>query len=447
MNHAWKKVGVAAATIAMLGASLAGCSHNSSDTASNGPVTISFWHSASGASAEAVDQVVKDFNEKNKGKIKIDSIYQGSYGDAIAKLANSVQSGKMPDVMQVNDANTIYMRDTGIAIPAEDLNKAADTKTDLKGLVPAVGQYYTIDGKLLSMPFMTSTPVLYINPDMAAKAGLDANNPPKTRAELIDWAKKIHAATGKPGLVFHVGAWWFEEWTASDGLEYCTPKNGVGKKSAEKFVLSDPKQVQTWKDFRELYKNGDALDVGSDSNNAQTAFATQEAGMTIQSSSSLGNLQENSQFKPVTAAFPVDNTKDGGIVIGGNSLWVFGKDAKDAKAQAAWKFVTYMASPEAQKVIFDKSGYLPGTEKSLKAVSEGADPVHKVLLDQLADVKASTVTAGCHSGAIQQVREALGDTLTSILHDGTDPQQALTALETKSQTMVADYQKRASRHK
>lgn len=444
MKRILRRCGAAVAAAAMVGLMATGCSDSQSE--SSGPVKISFWHSASGAAAEAVDEVVKTFNAEHDGQITVDPIYQGGYGDAISKLANSVQAGNMPDVMQVNDVNTVYMRDTGVTIPAEELNKAAEKPTDLKDLVPAVGQYYTIDGKLLSMPFMTSSPVLYINPDMAKAAGLDASKPPATRAELIEWAEKIHAATGKAGLVFHIGSWWFEEWTASNGVEYCTPDNGVGKKPAEKFVLSDPKQVAVWSDFRKLYETGVALDVGNDSTNAQTAFTNQEAGMLIQSSASLGNLEKNASFAPAAAAFPIDDKDKGGIVIGGNSLWVFGDDPEDAKAQAAWQFVTYMASADAQKVIFAKSGYLPGTNEALEAVSKDADPVRTVLLNQLAGVKASTVTAGCHSGAIQQVREKLGDTVASVLQNGADPARVFGDLEKESESMVADYQKRASKH-
>ena len=49
----------------------------------------------------------------------------------------------------------------------------------------------TTDGKLLSMPFNSSTPVIYCNKELFEKAGLDPNMPPKTWPELGETAKKL----------------------------------------------------------------------------------------------------------------------------------------------------------------------------------------------------------------------------------------------------------------
>src|SRR3546814_3829534 len=59
----------------------------------------------------------------------------------------------------------------------------------------AVASYYSSsDGKLVSMPFNSSTPVFYYNKDAFKKAGLDAEKPPKTWKEVAEAGKKLRAA-------------------------------------------------------------------------------------------------------------------------------------------------------------------------------------------------------------------------------------------------------------
>ena len=444
MKSAVKRIlGIASASLVTLGMAACGAGGNSSQA--EGEITLSFWHSTSGGAADALDEIVSKFNEDHKGKIKIDAVYQGGYGDAIAKLANSVQAGNIPDIMQINDANTTYIYDTGVTVPAQDLNDAAEQKADFDDLLPSVRQYYSKDGKLMSMPFMASHPGLFINPDIVAAAGLDPANPPKNRAELIEWATQIKEKPGKHGIVFHIGSWWFESWTASEGLEFCTPQNGLGDQAAEKFQLAAPEQVAVWSDFQKLYKNDIALNVSTDGKNSQAAFANGEAGMIITSSASLGNLQKNAQgFEPMAVHFPIDNPSNGGVVAGGNSVWVFGKDPKGAKEQAAWTFLSYLPSAEAQGMIFKHSGYLPISNSAVKELEPQADEARSVLLKQIADNPSNTVTGGCHSGAIQQVREELGDALQSILNDGADPAVTLKKVEDDSIVKVKEYNDRAA---
>lgn len=53
---------------------------------------------------------------------------------------------------------------------------------DEKAFVPTISGYYSDakTGHLISMPFNSSTPVLYYNKDAFKKASLDPNQPPKT---------------------------------------------------------------------------------------------------------------------------------------------------------------------------------------------------------------------------------------------------------------------------
>ena len=71
----------------------------------------------------------------------------------------------------------------------------AHEKFDPKAYMPAVTSYYSdTQGRMLSMPFNSSTPVFFYNKDAFKKAGLDPNKPPKTWDEVEADALKLKDA-------------------------------------------------------------------------------------------------------------------------------------------------------------------------------------------------------------------------------------------------------------
>lgn len=408
-----------------------------------GPIELTFWHSSSGAAADAVTKLVNEFNETHSD-VHVTAFYQGNYADAITKLSTSVAVDNQPDIMQVNDANSGYMADANISVSVTDLNAAASDPFDLDEIVPAASTYYSRDGALTSMPFMVSMPSLYINPEMAKVAGLDPTKPPSSRKELTEWARAIAQATGKRGLVFHIHPWWFEEWTASAGEIYCSPENGIGDELATRFTLTSDTQVETWTDFADLYHSGVALNVGTDGSKTSVPFGNGEVGMVLASSASLkAILKDARDFEPVVAPFPIDNPQEGGVAIGGNSLWLLGDDPAGPREQAGYEFLTFMASATSQKTLFDMTGYLPSNVKAIEAATAEADAQHATALTQLLSTPANTATAGCHSGALQSERSALQPSMESFLSGGADVKSALAGVEAASEDIVSTYNHRA----
>ena len=51
--------------------------------------TITFWHSMGGVNGEALDTLVKQFNEENEYGITVDAQYQGEYDDSLNKLKSA----------------------------------------------------------------------------------------------------------------------------------------------------------------------------------------------------------------------------------------------------------------------------------------------------------------------------------------------------------------------
>jgi len=159
-------------------------------------VNITFWHGMGGNLGVSLNKLVKDFNN-SQTNITVTAQFQGDYDAALNKLKSSQLSNSGPDVMQCYDIGTRYMIDSKSIIPVQ--NFIDKEKYDTSTLEPNLLAYYTVDKKLNSMPFNSSTPILYYNKTAFKAAGLDPNTPPKTLAEVETMAKKLvkKDATGK----------------------------------------------------------------------------------------------------------------------------------------------------------------------------------------------------------------------------------------------------------
>ena len=153
--------------------------------------TITFWHSMGGVNGEAMGYLVNKFNEENTDGITVEAVYQGEYDDTINKL-KSAQIGNMgADLVQIYDIGTRFMIDSGWVIPMQELINADGY--DISQIEPNIAAYYTVNNELYSMPFNSSTPILYYNKDMFEKAGIEpaTAEKPWTLAQLEDVAKKL----------------------------------------------------------------------------------------------------------------------------------------------------------------------------------------------------------------------------------------------------------------
>ena len=197
--------------------------------------TISFWHAMGGVNGEALDYLVNKFNEENEFGITVDSQYQGSYDDAINKL-KSAQLGNMgADLVQVYDIGTRFMIDSGWVIPMQDMIDAEGY--DVSDLEANITAYYTVDDELYSMPFNSSTPILYYNKDMFDAAGI--TEIPTSLEGIAGIADDLVNKGGAGEALCH---WEFTDGSSSSlsckqGLEYAD--NGNGREGAATAVEFD----------------------------------------------------------------------------------------------------------------------------------------------------------------------------------------------------------------
>jgi sn-glycerol 3-phosphate transport system substrate-binding protein len=249
-------------------------------TKAEGVTAITFWHSMKSANADALNAMVATFNKKNADKIKVNAVFQGEYPDVVTKYKASVQQHKTPDLVQIYDIGTRFMVDSKQTVPAADF--VAKDHHDMSSIEPNIANYYTLDGKLRSMPLNSSLPLLYINADAFKKAGLDPTKPPQTLDEIMAAAKKLTVknANGQVkqyGFGAAIYGWLIEQLIAESGETYCNLENGrKGLATEVHFGGATGTKVATW--WADMVKQGIATNTGRKTDDAQAAFQERDGG-------------------------------------------------------------------------------------------------------------------------------------------------------------------------
>ena len=98
-------------------------------------------------------------------------VYKGSYTETLTAAIAAFRAKQAPHIVQVFEVGTANMMAAkGAVYPIYQVMADAKEPFDPKAFIgPVYGYYSTTDGKLLSMPFNSSTPVFYWNKEMLSR--------------------------------------------------------------------------------------------------------------------------------------------------------------------------------------------------------------------------------------------------------------------------------------
>ncbi|RYM06532.1 ABC transporter substrate-binding protein [Sporolactobacillus sp. THM7-7] len=398
---------------------------HSSAASEPGRTEVVFWHSMGGVAGQTLMQIVDDFNH-SQNKIYVKPVYQGSYEESLAKFRTIGGTKDVPAIVQTYEVGTKFMIDSGYITPVQSFIDEDHYNT--KALEENILKFYTVKGKLYSMPFNSSTPVLMYNATAFKKAGLDPNKPPKTFSEVEAYAEKlVQNNKGMDGFSFLNYPWYFEEMVTTQGAYNYNNANGRTGPITKSLVNSSQGiKVLQW--LQNMKKKHLLTYFGTNGGNEQAAFLTGKLGMFLSSSAGAAQLIQNAPFKVGIGFLPhVDGVKPQGVAIGGASLWLpKGPSAKTQ--QAAFTFMKYLESPAVQAKWHVGSGYFPINklaykepllEKTYKKI-----PQLKVSADQLHRTIPSYYTRGFITTITPQARMVLQQSIDGVMN-GQSPKASL----------------------
>jgi multiple sugar transport system substrate-binding protein len=364
-RYAWAApAGAAVAALLALSACAGGGSTGSSASSAPAakitkPVTITFDEvESSGTLKSEMTALVSAF-EKANPKITVSLAPYATYGDLFTAEKAQVAAGQAPTIGQAYEDEAQTFAQAGSIVPVSQVAgtaKPAELSTFYAGVQKDL---YLPDGKLWMWPFSKSLQLLFYNASLLKQDGIAV---PATWPQFIS-ALKTASRDGVVGTTIDPGSAagqtsgeeWLEELAAANGTPVYTAAGAPQFTSAAaESALSDLVSL----------KRAGALATGANFP-GETALGAKKGLVDI--SSSAGYFFEaqavGSKFPLTTTPLPAGRAGAPDEMAGGNIV-VFSSATAEQQA-AAWKFMSYLATPRVQAEWSSATGYYPETAQAL----------------------------------------------------------------------------------
>jgi len=393
---------------------------------------IQWWHAMPGVLGETVNALADQFNKSQKD-YKVNAVFKGGYAETLTAAIAAYRAKAAPHIVQVFEVGTATMMAAkGAVYPVYQVMADASEPFDPKTFIgPVYGYYSTTDGKLLSMPFNSSTPVLYWNKELVQKAGLDPNTAPKTWPELGEMARKAVAAGAKCGFVPQWQTWTLiENYGAWHNLPYATKANGFGGIDIE-LKFNDAPRVKLIQTFSDWSKDKTFV-YGGRTDKSNGMFTGGDCAYFIASSATASTIDKalgSGKFGMAMMPYSPDVApKPQNSIIGGATLWVLqGRPKEEYKGVA--KFLTFLSSPQVQAKWHQDTGYVPITLAAAKLTEETGFykkfPGRDIAVQELTLNPPTENSKGLRIGNFVQIRDVVDEELEAVWSGKKDAKTAL----------------------
>jgi sn-glycerol 3-phosphate transport system substrate-binding protein len=404
---------------------------------------ISFWHGLGGVNGQAIDTLVTQFNQ-SQGEFEVKAVYKGTYPEVQAAAIAAYRQKNPPHIVQVSEVGTLSMLLSDAIVPVYRLMKQQEIAVNWVDFIETVTSYYSRDGKLFSMPFNTSTPILYYNKDIFRKAGL-GDAPPATWQEVEAASRKILASgTATCGFTTPSPAWTLLENTFPwHDQPFATNQNGHTGLDTRLLINSDfglmhVGALARWQKENIFYFGG------PEGTRPNTKFADGECAMVLQSSGSIGNFKKSLPFDWGTGQLPHWGPPypKARTSLGGATLWVLrGHKPEDYRGVA--QFMEFLIGPVQQKWWAAITGYVPITKAAVKSLEDDSfykqNPEQWTAVTQLLDAKVTAMSRGPRLGNYVQVREVIEFALENIFAGKRTVKQELDAATARGNAILRQF--------
>ncbi|WP_436643470.1 sn-glycerol-3-phosphate ABC transporter substrate-binding protein UgpB [Microbaculum sp. FT89] len=431
----------ALAGLAVAGATLAAGSANAA-------TEVVWWHAMGGELGQKVEKIAGDFNAM-QSDYKVTPVYKGNYTETMTAAIAAFRAKEHPAIVQVFEVGTgTMMAAKGAVYPVYELMEKAGEPFDPKAYLQAVVGYYTdTDGNMLSMPFNSSTPILYYNKTAFEKAGLDPNTPPKTWGDIEAFSRKI-IESGAASCGFTTGwqSWvQLENFSALHNVPFASKANGFGGTDAvlefngdlQKRHVANMGEWQTSKIF----------DYGGRRSDPAPKFYSGECAIYMNSSASLAGVRANAKdFEVGVGMLPYYDDAAGtpqNSIIGGATLWPL-TGHSDETYKGAAKFFTYLSSPEVQAWWHQETGYLPITTAAYELTKAQGyydkNPGADISVLQMNLNPPTETSRGLRLGNFVQIRDVINEELEEVWAGKKSAEEALDAAVERGNKLLRAFQ-------
>ncbi len=411
------------------------------------PIELQWWHAMTAVNGDRINKIADDFN-KSQTVYKVVPVFKGTYPESMTAAIAAYRAGNAPDIVQVFEVGTATMMAAKGAIkPVYQLMADAGEKFDPDSYLPTVTGYYsTVDGKMLSLPFNSSTPVVYWNKDEFKKAGLDPDKAPATWPETFEVAKKLRAAGNKCGFTSAWVSWvQIENFSAWHNVAIGTKANGLESTDTE-LTINNPLVVRHVNNLVEAQKDK-SFDYKGRETQPESSFLNGDCAMMQDSSAAYGLIRKQFNDSFGVAELPYYPDVKGApqnSIIGGASLWVMGGRPADHYKGIA-QFFNYLSGTPVQMKWHEDTGYLPITKAAYEATKASGfyekNPGTEVALKQMTAKAPTDNSRGLRFGNMVQIRDVIAEDLEAAFAGKETAQAALDDAVKRGNTLLRQFQK------
>jgi sn-glycerol 3-phosphate transport system substrate-binding protein len=411
---------------------------------------IVWWHAMTAALDQEVHRLADAFNA-SQTEVEVTPIYKGGYADVLTATIAAYRAGQAPHIAQIFEVGTGTMLAAGKATKQIwELAKDTGITIDPKVYIASVRGYYSLaDGRMASMPFNSSTAVMWINRDAFRKAGLDPAKPPTTWPEVVAAAQAIKAKSAAEIPMTTAWPIWIqlEQYSALHDLPFATKADGFEGLDAQLAFNSRP-HVKHIARLLEMAKDG-TFKYGGRDNAADPLLLSGQAGIHFDSSGMRGDLVKNAKYDWAAAFLPYDPEiikAPLNSIIGGASLWPMTAPGRTPEVyKAVAQFLMFLSTPENAAAWHQHTGYVPvtfaGFELSKQQGFYEKNPGADLPVLQLTRGTVTNNSRGLRLGRLVEIRNIIEEELEKALQGGQTAQQALDSAVTRGNKVLRDFEK------
>ncbi|MBF0194848.1 MAG: sn-glycerol-3-phosphate ABC transporter substrate-binding protein UgpB [Magnetococcales bacterium] len=382
---------------------------------------IQWWHAMGGKLGEKVVELANGFNS-SQSHYRVVPVYKGNYTETMTAGIAAFRSKRPPHILQVFEVGTATMMAARKAIrPIAEVMADAGEPFDAKQYIASISGYYTSkNGEMLSLPFNSSTPVLYYNKKAFKKAGLDPAKPPKTWQQVEVFAKKLIASGYECGFSSAWISWiHLENMSAWHNRAFATKANGFEGFDTRLLIngelgVKHLSKLKAWQDEK-IFVYGGRRNLGN------SKFISEICPMYTESSAGYAGFKAAADFDFGISELPywsdvVETPQN--TIIGGASLWVMAGH-KNSEYKGVAKFLNYLSSPAIQADWHQSTGYLPITKNAYELTKSSGyykkNPDMEVALQQMTRVEPSKNSRGLRFGNMVRIRDVIYNEIEGVL--------------------------------
>ncbi|MHA3915015.1 extracellular solute-binding protein [Halovulum sp. GXIMD14793] len=406
-------------------------------------IKFEYWYGLSGQLGDVVQQTCDRFNQ-SQDKYEIVCIGQDGYANAVQNTIAAFRAKQHPTVVQAYDAGTADLMMSGEFYPVHQMMSDFDIEIDWDDYFPGIANYYASSkGEMFSMPFNSSTPMLYWNKEHYKAAGLDTG--PETWEQFEENLKALKAAGQDCAYAYAPSTWIdLEQFSMAHGVPIATNNNGYDGLDSE-YVYNTTLHVKHMENIKRWMDEG-LLEIRTTQGglNSRDSFAQGECSHyfgSIASHQAVTNLVDGKFGWDVTMIPVYEGTERKNTVVGGASLWVLSGKSDDEYRGAA-EYLKFLATPESEKFWSSNTGYIPVTKTGFNQLMEEGfyDKApykgRELALKSLTYTEPGPLTRGIRLGGFIQARKEWANEVQAALQGEKTMQEALDTAAERSNAIL-----------